>query len=511
MSWGVDFLAALDARTRAPLYLLEVVVLSGAPGTAYSAGSHRGLGEEAVIGSRGVQIQGPTLNPYDGSSSAGSFSVEIVGSVTKLLQHVTCGTFVRVLVGFAGMSASQFEPVALGRVQNLRGTGPKWTLECLDIFTGLGHRPTRTASQLKLFTGASASTTLNGAHAAGAATYTVGDSTSFDRESGGNGAFRVDSTLGDAYYRLYSAKPSSTTFTIASAGSDIMGTDDAPGAATGDEVHEVAYLQGHPMDIARRVLTSDGVVGNGSYDLYTATWGFGLPSYLIDNTDIDTWKTLAVKVSSGSYLWEYPQGDAVDDGIGWLQSFLSRGGVFLTTRQGAITCRATQYTLNTLAVTSGIEITDADIEEVEEYEAWASDHPTEYSQIKVSSSSNFALFPASADNIATFPGGYLLPIDLSDRVFQNETAMRDDVGNRLYESRVRKPERLRLRCSALRLAQLANGDIVKLTTRRVHSRMEGSGGFSQRNALVTEVATSIDEGKVRIGLHIYPTSDADFP
>jgi hypothetical protein len=487
---------------------VERLPLGDEPGATWSAASHRGFGDEIIIDPATVDVEGDTLNPYDWSASIGGFKVGIVRTVSGLFRHLTRGTFVRLLVGFEGMRLAEFETVAIGVVQNVRGTGP-WTLECGDLFSGLSHRLTRTDTELLLFEACDDATILTADYTAGDSTITVNSVSNFTGESGGSGAVLITPSSGDPFYRLWSSTTGSTVFNVTSPGTvSVMGTTDAD-ASSGDTVTEVAYLQGHPMDIARKVLASNGVSGNGEYDLYTdATWGFGIPDSLIDHGDIELWKALVVAVGSGSYLWEYPKTGREEDAIGWLRSFLASAGVFLTTRQGQITCRAAQASVTHTGYLSHVHITDADIAEVEEYEAFASDHETEWSQIRVITATGND--ESDPENLQTFPASRRRPFDVSDRVFSNEGAVREEMLGRLYESSQRVPERVVLRCVGLRLAILTNGDIVKLTTRRVCSRIEGDAGYDARSVLVSNVSPAWGDGTVRIALHVYPTSTEDF-
>jgi len=66
------------------------------------------------------------------------------------------------------------------------------------------------------------------------------------------------------------------------------------------------------LTIAGRALLSGGTAGT-PWNVYPATWGYGLPERLVDLDDLVDWRT-ALAVASGTYLWELlvdaPKGDA---------------------------------------------------------------------------------------------------------------------------------------------------------------------------------------------------------
>ena len=128
MPWGTTFLEHLERRTRSPRFLLERVELGTEPGAAITIASHKGLGGDVVIGMAGVKVQGQSYNPYNVSSTVGAWSVDVVGDISGVLGCLTRGTFVRLRVGFEGMMAGQFEPVAMGWVSNIRGRAPRWSI-----------------------------------------------------------------------------------------------------------------------------------------------------------------------------------------------------------------------------------------------------------------------------------------------------------------------------------------------------------------------------------------------
>lgn len=503
MAWSASFLDALSSRRRGLRYVLERVEVHEEPGSAWSVGSHSSLGcSETRIGLRGVEVQGATLSPRGWSSTIGAFSVVIVGEIKHLLAAITKGTVVALKVGFEGMNVWDFETVAIGQVRNLRGTPPYWTLEVLDFYSACRSRLTNDYNFVRLFsTVGNTAAITNTAYDPASSTYVeVDDNMQFDLESGGTGAIKITASGSDPFYVTYTGKTMSPYKFTGISTSDKYGTTRVA-APIGSTVNEVAYLRGHPLDLARKLLISGS--GTGTYSTLPDYWGFAIPTNLVDHDDIDNWKDVA-KVGSGSYEWEYLKETSESDAYSFLSSFLASAGLFLTVRQGMLTVRAGQDTASA-TFHSGIEVTDADIESVEEYEAWDNGHSQEYANCYAVGATQSRV--STSSRAATLPSEQTLTYDVSDRVWSNEAAILDEMLGRLTESAKRVPERLSLRCAGLRLAQLAPGDVVDLTTTKAYSRRDGADGFDGRRALVTEVSPSWAGGVVTLGLLVYPESE----
>lgn len=508
MAWSSTFVDALSSRRRDVRYVLERVEVFEEPGSAWSVGSHAALGcSETRIGLQGVDVQGATLDPRGWSSTIGAWSVNVVGEIKHLLAAVTKGTIVALKVGFDGARVSEFQTVAIGQVRNLRGRAPVWTLDVLDFYSACRTRLTTDYSFVKLFgtTGFTATIT-NTAYDPASSTYVeVDDNLQFERESGGTGAIKITSSGGgDPFYVTYTGTTTSPYKFTGISTTDLYGTARVA-APIGSTVNEVAFLKGHPLDLARKLLCSGS--GTGSYSTLPEHWGVAIPDHLVDHDDVDVWKTV-VKVGSGSYEWEYVQEGSEADAYSFLSGLLAAAGLFLTVRQGLLTVRAGQATVGATPYHSGIEVTDAEIESVGEYEAWDAGHDPEYANCYAVGGTQSRV--STSSHAATLPFEQTLTYDVSDRVWSNEAAVLDEMLARLTESAKRVPERLSLRCAGLRLAQLAPGDVVDLTTKQAYSRRDGADGFDGRRALVTEVSPSWSGGTVTVGLLVYPETEDEF-
>ena len=514
MAWSAKFLTALAEPRRQPIFYVACEQLGDEPGQAWSACSHDGYGAIDLLASGSVQVQGQTLDPYNGSTSIGAFSFAIWGTIDNARRALRRGSVLVLRVGFPGFSLADFEPVALGVVRTWSGKAPAWTVQCHDIFGALQNRLTTDALICRLFDGLPASdspsTTLSSAVAVGDASYPVASTALFGssgKETGGLGLLLVESSLGDPYYRLWSGVTTGpTAITISSPGTaSLMGTVDI-GASGGDNVYLVGYLSGHPLEIVRKILHSTGS-GTNSYDTYPQTWGYGIPYGYVDSDDIQAYIDSTQATATGT-SWQWAQVGPVDSGLTFLQSFLAGWGGFLAIRQGRITARALFWTIASDAVRVDTEITDAEVVRVEEYSAYDFTHQLEYTQIRVTTATAYS-YSGQAE-IATLPTGQYREFDLSDRVYDNESNQRTEVLGRLFEAQTRVPERLVLTLAGLARAVLCVGDIVKLTTTLVASREQGSDGFNLRDVLVVEVSPDWARGVVRVALLVYPAGQEGY-
>ena len=511
MPWGTTFLEHLERRTRSPRFLLERVELGTEPGAAITIASHKGLGGDVVIGMAGVKVQGQSYNPYNVSSTVGAWSVDVVGDISGVLGCLTRGTFVRLRVGFEGMMAGQFEPVAMGWVANIRGRVPRWTIECKDLFSGLRQRPTKTIDTLRLFTNIEQSTTvaMTPGYLGSGTSLTVASTTGFQKKTGGSGLLLVTPTSGADPFFLEWTSATATVFTVVN--SDVLGTTRVF-ASYNSTVKEVGYLYGHPLDIAREILLSTGTGTNGVYDLLPEEWGLSIRGTYVDSADIDRWAAGPVRVTSGTYQWDWPQVDVQDDAIGWLSGFLAPAGLFLAMRQGIVTVRARQNSATSTGYYSGMTIRDEDIEAIEQHEYFDPGHSTEYDHVEARTATGSD--DATSANLGTRPCANEQEFDVSDRVFSNESAVRSEMILRLNQAATVVPERLVLRCAGLRLAQLSPGDICYLWTNQAYSRTRtamASRGFMGAEMVVAEVSPDWTGGRCRLALLSYPLSNEDFP
>lgn len=511
MAWSAAFLEQLQTST-VRLFRMEVVKLWEEPGTeGFSIASHYGLGGDDSARISGIETAGQTLKPQSWTSEVGEFGVLVAGVPSDLLRNVTRGTSIQVTMGFPGWKPSAFEAILLGRVKGISRVGATnaWRVTCLDAFSALSYRMSVTATQ-GLF-GGMGHTLLTADAAIGDSTYNGTIFSDFERESGAHGAVLATPGSGEAYYRKWSAS-TGTTLTIASPATvTVMDTDDV-GAESGDTVAEVAYLKGHPIEIARKVLTSRGAAANGPYDVYPASWGLGVGQQFLDDVDIDQWLSV-VQPGSGSYEIEIAQTAGVDNAKDWLEgTVLAPFGCFLAMRQGMLTIRAAQDPTDPDAYATGFHLTLADVVSDADgvpsiaWEAYDPDVDTEYSGLvgiyRGGSVTSTLTIPA------TLPAKDTVVIDVSTCVFSNGVAIVTELQSRLGVYYTRIPEYLRVKCR-LRAAQLAVGDLITVTLGPpwVYSRRDVPAGYDGRRAVVTQVEPDYWQGFCTLELRIYPDTE----
>ena len=383
-------------------------------------------------------------------------------------------------------------------------------------------RITSNTAQLELFSGLGSSTTVTSAYALVDNTLTVASTSGFASETSGTGAIYVTPDTGtpnEPFYLTYTGT-SATQFTGVNT-SDILGTSRAAmvGAAGLDAVDEVAYINGHPMDLVAKILTSTGAGTNGASDTLPISWGFGLDEDLVDLNDLSVWKN-ALAASSGDYEYALIAHEAQSNGLSWLQSLLSGAGIVIVQRQGQLTCRPVQDPNGedaepfspelSMLGPSHMEITDHDIMGVT-YEAWDGQQAAEYDNWKLTILGSSSTYAAPADEtVQTLPVAEtyesFAPVDTDG----NAANIMLEISNRLKHWFYRIAERLTLTCAGLRLAQLCPGDIVEVTSSVLYGRSEarstgGVGGeFRNRRAMVYGVDPDWVGGRVTVTLAVLP-------
>ena len=516
MAWSSDFVDRLNAGgTFDFVWALEVMVVGAAPsaGTTILA-SQEGIGNACCIGLRGVRVQGGRLSMQSWTSTVGAFTIDIVGDPSTMFEYITRGSWVRVLCGFPGWTIDDYQPVAIGRVYTIRGAPPLWTIECWDWKSALRSRNDPAHPALFWSLG---STTVAAAFAANSDTSLTTTSTTDARESVGTGALRVAGPTADFYLTFTGTATGPIRYTGVSTANKFATSQEA---VSTEAVSNVAYLSGHPLDIVRKVLASTGTASaNGAYDKYPSGWGYAIPDAHIDHDDVDRWQGEVVTVS-GTYTVELHVDEAQEDGLSWLEGWMTPMGLFFAVRQGKITVRAVGGDLGEILFGDIAEITDADIEAgpsapAIEWECWDSDYSIEYQAVRFTSTQHNGTGvtdTATAADPATLPAGEVEDISLAESAWDNTYAVEvvAEVRDRLAITHMRIPERLTLSLP-LRFAQCTPGDGIYLSTTRVYGREESSSlAYESRLATITEVSPDWMAGRCTVSLAIFPTTENAF-
>lgn len=501
MTWDASFTNALGGRSVAPLFFVERVSLYHEPGAPWAAASHPGYGLEAAIVAQSLQVGGSTLTPVDWSTTIGEWSFTVQTSdPAALFGALKRGAVVRAWVAVSsGSAVTDPQPVALGMVADISGTRGSWVVRCLDVGAVLRSRLDVRTTGLRLFADVGASTTLSAHYTVGDTSIQVASTAQFVKETGGYGVLRITPHSGGPFLLTWTSLGVGPVRVMGLSTAAVNGTT-ATNSNSGSVVECFVWLQGHPLDIARKILTSTGGGTNGPWDVLPASWGLGVPYAQIDDPDTAQQATQVVKCSASvSYDWTYIQEDAVDDAWSWVTDFLAAAACWPTMRQGLLTLRGWQRA-PLRSVGYAADIGDDDIFEVESWAAYDSDHPVEYQRVTVTGSGGSASGTLSV--ASTLPAYRTLALDISDRAYTAPGNHADDILDRVEVPATVVPERVEVRAS-LRLSGLCPGDRVRLSTSQCASRAHGAAGFVDDEAYVVQVATAWDAGYTRLVLLIY--------
>jgi hypothetical protein len=511
MAWSSEFVAFLSTSTPpSVVFTLEPYKSNDGVASSLRVSSHASTGLPALIHDI-PRLSGQSLDTSTFKNDIGAFALSLVddgsGAFEEMLGTWARGMLLVLRMGFEGWDLGLFETIALGQLRSITGPGPVWAVECWDLWSALETRQSLTASKGTWFHGTGGETTVAAGNAYNAAdpTITVTGAAAFERETGGSYLLKVTPTSGSKFY-LTASSVASDVFTIVTHGA--LGTTDAD-AAVGNVVEESALLDGHPLDIFRRMLTSSGAGVNGSWDDYPESWGWGLRADFVNASEIDTWKTKVIKVSSGSYAVHWRADAEQTNGWTWLQDRLSAHGIWPVLRQGQVSVRAAQdptgdaWSLTNL-LSDGVTITDDDIIDVVSVEVWSTSKTVEYEKFKaVFSSGGSQIY---TDVPATLPQVVTYTVDLTDDLTDQSTKsnVAANVKQRCGIWLTRVPERVVLLLSSLRWMGLVPGDVVSLRTRRTLLRTATWSNLGTVQGTVVQVSPDLARWSVQVVIEIPP-------
>ena len=509
MSWGSPLIAALATPPYSWAWIIRVYGVLDSPGLTYAA-TTMPFGD-AILG-KSVVVNGPRLQPGSWTSTLGTITVELDGDLSTIKSKVTRGTFVKIQVGRPEWAESDYEIVGYGQVQSLTGKTPtKAVLTIRDFLSALRSRPTTSVGYLplgyRLGSGSTAvATALTAAYTPGDSTVHVASTSGFSVGANGS-AFLITPTTGDPFILIYNGTGAGT-LTGCSASGYHNTTEVA--AASGDKVQPLLWVNGHPLYSIRTVLLSVAGASTHGYDVLPEGDGLSLPYALVDHTDTNAHYT----ASEPGMSWQLVSDVPIDDPIGWINGWMSAGGFYLTIRQGLLTARSAQSP-NTSSFSNVTTITDDDIAVGgASWEAWDSDSPVEAVTV-VAESNDSVTSTSGAEANATLPAINEVRYDLKEYVFGSagtQTTARDSIVDRVWYYHQRIPEKYTFVCVGLRLAVLAPGDFVLVTTRQIAGRLASTlSGLSGIRALVTQVSTDWGRGTVTLVCLIYPSTGDQFP
>ena len=503
MSWGSGFITQLSAAVKVPQWELVVERTPlGATGTAYV--SHAGLvaGVPALI-SRAPLFSPNRIQPVSWTPSAGTWSVEIAWTdCHRAIGMCPRGAIVSLYCTLAGNR----ERVALGIVRNLTGAPQAFRIECQTLTSGLTSRLVTDPDEAQLFADLNdGDTTVASNYTAGDATLVLTDGSGLekDTDTGGLYCVLVTATSGSQFY--VTGTLAANTITITTAGA--FGTTDANAAAT-NAVTACAFINGHPLDIARKLLISGS--GSATWDTLPDKWGLTLDGSWFSHGDINDVRDNVMVCTSGTYAWDVVVSAPVDSPWSWFQGLLSRSGAWLTMRQGDITFRAAQEPGSPLLGSVGT-IGDEMLAKTQgpswSWQYQAQEFPIEYGFIKVQTATGFAYEPTSLGLIAyeSYPALVDCTYDLSVLVFSNETQIRDADADRLVLYAVYPPEAFSMSLRGWAAAAWCEGDFITLDLEQLRGRQTDSGySYEGATAVVLESAPDFGGDTTRVRLIVFP-------
>jgi hypothetical protein len=277
----------------------------------------------------------------------------------------------------------------------------------------------------------------------------------------------------------------------------VLGTTES-NLSSGATVTEVAFVDDHPIDAARRFLCPDGAYGGTSTVQLPDLWTLQLPDALVDHVDCDVFK--AYSLSSGVNDWLFYAEEEQADALGWLQGQLAPGGFFFTMYQGSLTVRCVRDPAD---AAHALSVDDNDIIECDEFEAYDASISVEYEKHKTTAGDGTG--STLQGEIASLPAEELYETVVP--IYSNVTNQRGTASTRIRRWYTRVPERIRLQC-AMTVALLAPGDVVLLTTSRVIGRLATTAdGYAARRAMVIGVQPDWFSWTCSLTLSVLPDSE----
>ena len=479
-------------------------------GATLSSASAPGLFPTSLGLMTGVQVPSESVEPYTWNTTHGSWSVDVVIDSPSVLGLFPRGALCQLFVGFPNISTSDYAAVALGIIEQIQCLGPnEYRLSLGGLGMVFGSRLDKTASQGSLFFNLPASSTLTADYDnAVDGTLTVGSIAGAERETGGDYLVQVVTSETDgsgntyAPYYLLASSASGTTVTLTGGApaSGVLGTT-ARNANTGDTVNYLAYVAGdHPVDIARKVLTSTGSGNNGVYDTLPQSWGIGLPSSLIDSiganatrnvVDPTVWATAAVLI----------QDTAAEDPGTWLSEWLAPMGIWYTVRQGEVTFRAAENPLNAKQQT-GIDVGQFITQGGLQSHLWFDpSYPGEYTNVLYVDDGATQSRGAQETPAATLPA--LDQITYSIPAYSNILNCLIEVDGRMSSWALRIPGIITIDTAGWYCSQTCAGDGALVTSNRFQDL---EGAFNQREVLILGTSPAIVNGSftTRLDLAVLP-------
>lgn len=522
MPWDPDFIEQLlptaGGVTRPARYLLESEsVPEGMPswGGSLALSSFAVSGYTPILAERGHSITYGELTVREWTASRGMLTIALVD--VDIRSRIARGQIVTLRVGFTE-DVADFEPVFRGVIRSHAWSAGTWKLQIEEITGALRSRFVGTVGESPLFWDL-ASTEVDEPGPAtgildGHTTVTVLDTTGFREDGGGVGAILISDGVDGDFIDTYTGT-TATEFTGVNDGA--LGTDPDgslyAGAGNGSAVTEVAYMVGHPITVALRILHSTGTGDNGNLDTLPASWGYGLPKALVDQSDAAKFRGY-MDPTGGANDWNIFATEPQGNGLTWLQGWMAPAGMFFALHQGEITVRCA--VLPWLQQTpSHIDITpETGLQSIDAYHTYEPSCPMEYSTVEIEQG---PLNPpddyvAQTEEITNLPDGGTLvrsvPFASLDALTSQDWRM--EIGARVAPWDQRTPERVELTMAGWWAGQAAPGDTCTLDARRWGLTDRYGAPFDgTRRGLVTSVQPNWFGATTRVVALFLPNDDEE--
>ncbi len=492
MGWTEEFQRELRGDVALVFLLESVAVGRFTGGRELQLSSHYVVGYDEAIDPQRSSVTHGELQVPSWTRTATSVTLSLTQDVRR---RTTPGQVVRLRLGLSGWPASAFETVFVGVVRALRWAGGSWSLQLVDLAYSLQSRWVGPTDDPRLFSSLDGvSAEVNGLYLPTDTTVSVDSTAGWEKSDVDPYCLLVVPESGAPPFYLTATGKTGTSFTgVSSAGQ--FGTT-AVNANVGSGVVPVALAETHPLNAVRRILVSTGTLNyHGERDVNPASWGYALPTELVDGEDIRQ-QVLRSSPASGSNNWALLVSEPQDDGQSLINQFLAPGGFFLSQRQGQLTARAAMepgYSEppDTWSLQDG---------HVEAYDTWDSAIPVEARTMSITFGASGTWGTSATEQVDTRPARERHELELP-AVFDNTTAWGSSVDDRLRPYLLRRGERLVVRSAGFRLAPAAIGDCLRLTTDQVESRYSAEGwAFRDRRTLVVGGGPDWFRGVTRLTL-----------
>jgi hypothetical protein len=472
-------------------------------------------GFEPRLGSTGVNIQSwspieggwsVTVKVADGLVAGQSFTRPALEYASKALRK---GAMLRLSIGEVGYAKSEYQPLKIGRINQVQNDGHPnlFRIDVWDLTTAIRTRMSTagasTAERAKLFyNSAGQLDTLSSNYSTGDTSLAITGATTnrFLRETGQRGAVIVDPHSGGhpQFYLTFTGETTNTLTGLSATGQ--FGTTEH-NATSGDTVKSVVLLEGHPIDILRKVLVSTGAGTNGAFDTLPQAWSLGIPEDMLSDTAWDRAKRI-LKVT-GAYEWRFLLTAEIDDPASWIVQTWGTAGIWLAFKEGQIVPRFARQ-LHTAGLSRQFgDITDSEIIEVPKVIWHPPDVPEVYQRIQVTYNGGTV---AATSNVTTLPARKEIEYDISavNNTVTSQVAIANETRDRLAGWAHFVPEFVEVVLYGLR--SYAAGDVIQLSTTGVRGRLTGTRyGYENRLVMVVREEMDIGENKTMLTLATLPT------